>query len=114
MMKILDSLSDTDFMLYRFKGTYNFYHWKLHLGNFRAHHAGQKIVLDFTGVLAHDIDFMSHYDKLIFKARLDREKYGYEIIVTGIPKDRVENDSNVCSLAWVLELRNDRKIIYKD
>ena len=93
-------------VIYELRGRFNFLFYRTHVANI-IHLDKQVVLLDFEKVLENDIEFISEYCSLIVKLR----RIGLEVYVTGIPKERVEEDLFLRG-SWVIELLEEGKVIF--
>jgi hypothetical protein len=89
--------------------------YAVHLTNFEVFEK-KYVMIDFSHVLANDIDFFAQYEKFIVKALNQKyeegSKFKYELCVTGISREQVLEDTNMQNINWIQRLANEDRIFY--
>ena len=93
-------------VVYVLKGKFSFMFWKNHMTNLK--YIGKEVVvLDFRDVIEDDGEFLQEYCRLAMKVMEE----GFEIWVSGIPKERVTGDLFFDG-TWVQEMNEQGRILY--
>jgi hypothetical protein len=89
--------------------------YAVHLTNFEVFEK-EYVMIDFSHVLANDIDFFAQYEKFIIKALNQKyekdSKFKYELCVTGISREQILEDTNMHNINWIQRLVKEDRIFY--
>lgn len=108
----LDTLKSTivkEGIIYQFKGCFNFFFHQIHLNNL-AFINKEHVILDFSTIIRHDYDFIDEYYKLV----KNLEDKDYIVYISGIKKDRYENDYNLNGCSWLNDKYLNGKLLFCD
>jgi hypothetical protein len=112
--KVKRELAENGYV-YRLLGRFNFMNYAVHLTNFEVFEK-MYVMIDFSHVLANDIDFFAQYEKFIVKALNQKyeegSKFKYELCVTGISREQVLEDTNMHNINWIQRLAKEDRIFY--